>query len=144
MQQGMTSIRVAAAVSIALALAAALPAGAAEIKIRCQNELETKPSLWVFDTQNPNGFFEDGKMRNASILFAGSQITVRQTDEQPVCHVGTGCTGGKTVTEFTTVINRTTNNFLVYCKNIQDDGGNWKPGQNCFPKGPNKGSCLKE
>ena len=143
MHRGMTSIRTAAA-AVAFALLVGLPAGAAEIKMRCQNELETKPSLWVFDTANLNGFFEDGRMREARIQFAGNQITVRQTNEQPVCHIGTGCTSGKTVTEFTTVINRSASNYLVYCKNIQDDGGNWKPGQNCFPKGPNKGTCLKE
>jgi hypothetical protein len=120
------------------------PAGAAQISIKCQNELETKPSLWIFDTANPEGYFDDGKLRRANILFAGSQITIRQTEEQPICHLGAGCTSGKTITEYTTVINRTNNTYLVYCKNIRDDSGQWKPGQNCFPKGPNKGTCLKQ
>jgi hypothetical protein len=153
MQHGMTAVRgtpaargsALAGLALALALgAAALPATAAQISIRCQSELETKPSLWIFDTANPEGFFEDGKLRRANILFAGSQITVKQVAEQPICHLGSGCTNGKTITEFTTVINRTNNTFLVYCKNVRDDSGQWKPGANCFPKGPSKGRCLKD
>jgi hypothetical protein len=153
MQQRMTAIfGVPAARIAAAALAAALgampigsaPASAAQISIRCQSELETKPSVWIFDTANPEGYFEDGRLRRANILFAGSQITVRQVAEQPVCHLGSGCTSGKTITEFTTVINRTNTTYLVYCKNIRDDSGQWKPGANCFPKGPSKGTCLKD
>ena len=138
---GIAGLAVAAAMLLG---AGATPTSAAQIAIRCQHELSPKPSVWIFDTANPTGYFDDGKLRQASILFAGSQITIKQTEEQPVCHIGAGCTGGKTVTEFTTVINRTNNTFLVYCKNIRDDSGNWKPGANCFPKGPSKGSCLKE
>jgi hypothetical protein len=132
-------------VSAALALGlAAGPASAAQVSIRCQHELSPKPSVWIFDTSNPESYFDDGTLRRANVLFAGSQITIRQVEEQPVCHLGSGCTSGKTITEFTTVINRTNNTFLVYCKNVRDDAGNWKPGQNCFPKGPSKGHCLKE
>ncbi len=47
-------------------------------------------------------------------------------------------------TEFTTVINRKQGTYLVYCKNVHDDSNNWKPGQNCFPQGPNKGFCAKD
>ncbi|MGQ0675193.1 MAG: hypothetical protein ACT4N4_03785 [Rhodospirillales bacterium] len=133
------------AVAAALAPApAAGPAAAAQISIRCQHELSPAPSVWIFDTANPEGYFDDGKLRRANILFAGSQITIKQVEEQPVCHLGSGCTNGKTITEFTTVINRTNNTFLVYCKNIRDDANNWKPGANCFPKGPSKGRCLKD
>jgi len=142
-----TAVMGSAAAALALGLAltgAAAPASAAQISIRCQSELETKPSVWIFDTANPEGYFEDGKLRRANVLFAGSQITVRQVAEQPICHLGSGCTSGKTVTEFTTVINRTNNTFLVYCKNIRDDSGQWKPGANCFPKGPSKGHCVKD
>ncbi len=134
-----------AGMTAALALGiAAGSASAAQISIKCQNELETKPSVWIFDTASPEAYFDDGKLRRANVLFAGSQITIRQVEEQPVCHLGSGCTSGKTITEFTTVINRTNNTYLVYCKNIRDDAGNWKPGQNCFPKGPNKGTCIKD
>ena len=137
------------AAALALAALAAMPAEARDIQLQCKNELATKPALWVFNTDNRNFYFDDGTRRPATVSINESQITVRETAEQPICHVsqikgGSNCVGGKQVTEFTTVINRKQGTYLVYCKNIQDDSKNWKPGQNCFPQGPNKGVCDKD
>ena len=121
-----------------------LPADAREIQLKCKHELATRPALWVFDTDSRTFYFDDGKRVPATIVINETQITMRQIEEQPVCHLGKGCTNGKQVTEFTTVINRKAGTYLVYCKNVSDDGNNWKPGQNCFPQGPNKGTCDKE
>lgn len=136
----------AALVAIAATVA---PADARDIQLLCKNELATKPALWVFDTDNRNFYFDDGTRRPAAVTINESQITVKETAEQPVCHVSqtagqSNCGGGKQVTEFTTVINRKAGTYLVYCKNVQDDSNNWKPGQNCFPQGPNKGTCAKD
>ncbi|MCK6450736.1 MAG: hypothetical protein L6R19_07745 [Alphaproteobacteria bacterium] len=126
------------------ALGAAAPAAAREIQLKCKHELATRPALWVFDTDTRNFYFDDGKRVPATVVINESQITMKQIEEQPVCHLGKGCTSGKQVTEFTTIINRKAGTYLVFCKNVQDDSNNWKPGQNCFPKGPNKGVCDKE
>jgi hypothetical protein len=126
-----------------LALTAPLPAEGREIQLRCKHELATRPALWVFDTETRNFYYDDGKRVPATVVINESQITMRQIEEQPVCHLGKGCTNGKQVTEFTTVINRKAGTYLVYCKNVTDDSNNWKPGQNCFPQGPNKGTCDK-
>jgi hypothetical protein len=138
-----------AAAVLALAAVAAMPAEAREIQLLCKNELATKPALWIFDTDNRNFYFDDGTRRPGTVTINESQITLRETAEQPICHVskqagGSNCVGGKQVTEFTTVINRKQGTYLVYCKNIHDDSNNWKPGQNCFPQGPNKGFCAKD
>lgn len=126
-----------------LTLTVSLPVEAREIQLRCKHELATRPALWVFDTETRNFYYDDGKRVPATVVINESQITMRQIEEQPVCHLGKGCTNGKQVTEFTTVINRKAGTYLVYCKNVTDDSNNWKPGQNCFPQGPNKGTCDK-
>jgi len=104
-----------------------------------------KPVLWVFDTDNRTWFSDDGKRRPATVSVNESEIRVTQVEVEPICHVGavSSCTDGKSITEYTTVINRRAGTYLVYCKTIQDDAHNWKPGQNCFPQGPNKGVCSK-
>lgn len=137
------------AAALVLAALVAMPAEAREIQLLCKNELATKPALWIFDTDNRNFYFDDGVRRPGTVSINESQITLRETAEQPICHVsktagGSNCVGGKQVTEFTTVINRKQGTYLVYCKNIHDDSNNWKPGQNCFPQGPNKGFCDKD
>ncbi len=138
----------AAALALLVALAGTAPAAAREIQLQCKHELATKPTLWVFDTDNRTAYYDDGKLKQGTVTINDSQITFKQVESQPVCHVGktagsSNCTNGKQLTEFTTVINRKTGTFLVYCKNIHDDSNNWKPGQNCFPQGPNKGTCDK-
>lgn len=143
--RGLHVLGMAGAVLAAMAaLSAAPPAVAREIQLKCKHELATRPALWVFDTDTRNFYFDDGKRVPATIVINESQITVKQIEEQPVCHLGKGCTNGKQVTEFTTVINRKAGTYLVFCKNVQDDSNNWKPGQNCFPQGPNKGVCDKD
>ena len=119
------------------------PAQAREIHLKCRHELASRPALWVFDTDTRTSFFDDGKRVPATVTINETQITMKQVEEQPICHLGKGCTDGKQVTEYTTIINRRAGTYLVYCKNVQDDGKNWKPGQNCFPQGPNKGTCDK-
>ncbi len=143
--RGLHVLGMAGAVLAAMAaLSVAPPAAAREIQLKCKHELATRPALWVFDTDTRNFYFDDGKRVPATIVINESQITVKQIEEQPVCHLGKGCTNGKQVTEFTTVINRKAGTYLVFCKNVQDDSNNWKPGQNCFPQGPNKGVCDKD
>jgi len=137
------------AAALALGAMAALPVEAREIQLLCKNELATKPALWVFDTDQRNFYFDDGTRRPATVTINESQITVKETSVQPICHVSkqagqSSCENGKQVTEFTTIINRKAGTYSVYCKNVQDDSKNWKPGQNCFPQGPNKGECQKD
>ena len=130
----------------AAALAAFLsPAEAREIQMLCKHEMAEKPVLWVFDTDNRTWFSDDGKRREATVSVNESEIRMKQIEVQPICHVGavSSCTSGKSITEYTTVINRRAGTYLVYCKAIQDDAHYWKPGQNCFPQGPNKGVCNK-
>lgn len=135
--------------ALALLVFLAPPADAREIQLLCKHELAMKPALWVFDTDNRSSYFDDGQLKKATVTINDSQITFKETATQPVCHVSktagaSNCTGGQQVTEFTTVINRRAGTYLVYCKNVQDDSNNWKPGQNCFPQGPNKGTCQKD
>ena len=138
----------AGALALLGAIFAGSPADAREIQLQCKHELAMRPTLWVFDTDNRTAYYDDGKLKEGSVTVNESQITFKQVESQPVCHVSaaagkSGCSDGKQVTEFTTVINRRAGTYLVYCKNIQDDSSNWKPGQNCFPQGPNKGTCDK-
>jgi len=141
--RGLHVLGMAAALVTGTLLTMVPPAEAREIQLKCKHELATRPALWVFDTDSRTFYFDDGKRVPATVAINETQITMRQVEEQPVCHLGKGCTNGKQVTEFTTVINRKAGTYLVYCKNVQDDSNNWKPGQNCFPKGPNKGTCDK-
>ena len=76
-----------AAAVLALGVWAAMPADAREIQLLCKNELATKPALWIFDSDNRNFYFDDGTRRPANISINESQITVRETAEQPICHV---------------------------------------------------------
>ncbi|MCC7045311.1 MAG: hypothetical protein IT562_01235 [Alphaproteobacteria bacterium] len=141
-------VRLACAAAALASLAGTPPADAREIQLHCKHELATKPTLFVFDSDNRTAYYDDGKLKQGTVSVNESQITFKQVESQPVCHVSqiagkSGCNDGKQVTEFTTVINRKAGTYLVYCKNIQDDSNNWKPGQNCFPQGPNKGTCDK-
>ncbi|MCC6471141.1 MAG: hypothetical protein IT563_22690 [Alphaproteobacteria bacterium] len=141
-------VRLACAAAALAVLAVCPPADAREIQLHCKHELATKPTLFVFDSDNRTAYYDDGKLKQGTVSVNESQITFKQVESQPVCHVSqiagkSGCNDGKQVTEFTTVINRKAGTYLVYCKNIQDDSNNWKPGQNCFPQGPNKGTCDK-